>query len=68
MPKTTKTTKTAEPMKSLAELKTKMVEIKLTIKAGQEKNTNAHKMIKKEIAQFLTSAKGGSAFSGKTKQ
>lgn len=54
MPKTTKSTTTATPATSLAELKTKMVEIKLTIKAGQEKNTNAHKKIKKEIAQLLT--------------
>lgn len=55
MPKsTTKTTKADAKLDSLAELKTKMVEIKLTIKAGQEKNTNAHKKIKKQIAQLLS--------------
>jgi len=56
MPKTTKTVKTAKVEKSqdLASLKTKLVEIKLTIKAGKEKNTNAHKKLKKEIAQLLT--------------
>ena len=53
---TTKTTKIENKLDSLAALKTKMVEVKLTIKAGQEKNTNAHKKIKKEIAQFLTKA------------
>lgn len=51
MPKTTPKTTTQD---SLSELKTKLVEIKLTIKAGQEKNTNAHKKIKKQIAQLLT--------------
>ncbi len=39
---------------SLAELKTKMLEIRLAIKAHQEKNTNAHKAMKKQIAQLLT--------------
>ncbi len=51
MPKSTPKTTTQD---SLAELKTKLVEIKLTIKAGQEKNTNAHKKLKKQIAQLLT--------------
>lgn len=41
----------------LTELKTKLVSIKLSIKAGQEKNTNAHKKIKKEVAQLLTKSK-----------
>jgi len=55
MAKTTKTTKSA-PKKtdSLSDLKTKMVEIKLSIKAHQEKNTNAHKAVRKQIAQLLT--------------
>lgn len=52
MPK--KTTNTTNTKDSLTELKVKLSEIKLTIKAGQEKNTNAHKKIKKEIAQLLT--------------
>ncbi|KKT39433.1 MAG: hypothetical protein UX12_C0004G0006 [Candidatus Collierbacteria bacterium GW2011_GWC1_45_47] len=42
---------------NLAELKTKLVSVKLSIKAGQEKNTNAHKKLKKEIAQLLTKSK-----------
>ncbi|HEX9008606.1 MAG TPA: 50S ribosomal protein L29 [Patescibacteria group bacterium] len=58
MPKTAKTANTEakveKTMDTLAELKTKLVEIKLSIKAGQEKNTNAHKKMKKEIAQLLT--------------
>jgi len=39
---------------SLSALKTKLLETKLAIKAHQEKNTNAHKSIKKQIAQLLT--------------
>jgi ribosomal protein L29 len=56
MPKTTKTVKTAKVDKTqdLSEMKVKLVGIRLTIKAGQEKNTNAHKALKKEIAQLLT--------------
>lgn len=42
---------------SLDELKIKFADIKLKIKAGQEKNTNAHKQIKKQIAQLLTKSK-----------
>ncbi len=41
----------------LAQLKTKLAHVRLTIKAGQEKNTNAHKKLKKEIAQLLTKPK-----------
>ena len=54
MPKTVKTAKVEKTQDVLSELKTKLVEIRLTIKAGQEKNTNAHKKLKKEIAQLLT--------------
>lgn len=39
---------------NLSALKTKLMEIKLAIKAHQEKNTNAHKATKKQIAQLLT--------------
>ncbi len=46
-----------ESTNKLAELKTKLAEIKLSIKAGQEKNTNAHKKLKQEIAQLLTKTK-----------
>ena len=58
MPKTAKTAtteaKVEKTMDTLAELKTKLVEIKLSIKAGQEKNTNAHKKMKKEIKKSGT--------------
>lgn len=39
---------------SLKELRTKLLEVRLAIKARQEKNTNAHKGLKKQIAQLLT--------------
>ncbi len=39
---------------SLAELRKKYTTIKINIKAGKEKNTNAHKSLKKQIAQELT--------------
>jgi len=39
---------------SLSELKAKMLGIRLAIKAHQEKNTNAHKTLRKQIAQLLT--------------
>lgn len=53
MPKT----KTKNTTANLDDLKIKLADIKLKIKAGQEKNTNAHKSLKKEIAQILTSNK-----------
>ena len=40
--------------KTLLELKKELINIRLKIKVGQEKNTNAHKDIKKQIAQLLT--------------
>lgn len=46
--------KKKEDTQSLPALKTKLMEIKLAIKAHQEKNTNAHKATKKQIAQLLT--------------
>ncbi|MBU1199992.1 hypothetical protein KJ953_00480 [Patescibacteria group bacterium] len=39
---------------SLAELRKKYTMTRINIKAGREKNTNAHKKIKKQIAQLLT--------------
>ncbi len=42
---------------SLDELKIKLANIKLNIKAGIEKNTNAHKETKVKIAQLLTKSK-----------
>ena len=50
-------TKTTNTLKNLDELKIKIADIKLNIRAGQEKNTNAHKKLKKEIAQILTGKK-----------
>ena len=38
----------------LAKLQLDYAKIRLSIKAGKEKNTNAHKKIKKEIARLLT--------------
>jgi len=56
--KTTKTTikktKTSKGNKTLLELKKEFINIRLKIRAGQEKNTNAHKPIKKQISQLLT--------------
>lgn len=42
---------------TLDDLKIKISDVKLKIRAGQEKNTNAHKKLKKEIAQILTKSK-----------
>ena len=53
MPKT----KTEKTIETLDELKIKLADIRLKIKAGQEKNTNAHKKTKVQIAQFLTKQK-----------
>ncbi len=49
--------KTETPQETLDELKIKLSDIRLKIKAGQEKNTNAHKKLKVQIAQFLTKSK-----------
>ncbi len=62
MPKT----KTENTIETLDELKIKLADIKLKIKANQEKNTNAHKKTKVQIAQLLSSAKVGSASGGKS--
>lgn len=55
-PKKTKTTK-KKSLSPLAELRKKYAIIRVDIKAGREKNTNAHKAIKKQIAQELTKLK-----------
>jgi ribosomal protein L29 len=47
-------TKIETTQETLDELKIKLADIKLKIKAGQEKNTNAHKKTKVQIAQLLT--------------
>lgn len=41
---------------NVQDMKTKLSEIRLSIKAHQEKNTNAHKAVRKQIAQLLTRA------------
>ncbi len=46
--------KSQNSIANLDELKIKFADIKLQIKSGQQKNTNAHKALKKEIAQILT--------------
>lgn len=50
MPKT----KTTTPATTLEDSKIQLASIKLNIRAGIEKNTNAHKKLKKQIAQLLT--------------
>jgi ribosomal protein L29 len=52
--KKTETTNRSELLKKIAELRGKLQEVRLNIRAGQEKNTNAHKKFKKELAQLLT--------------
>lgn len=49
----TKKTENTDQNKLIA-LRLKLSEVKLNIKAGIEKNTNAHKPLKKEVAQLLT--------------
>lgn len=48
-----KPTKSSGPSE-ISILKNKLMEMRLAIKAHQEKNTNAHKATKKQIAQLLT--------------
>jgi len=55
--KKTKTTKAGSEL-NLVDLRAKLLGLRLNIRAHQEKNTNAHKAVKKQIAQLLTSAKG----------
>lgn len=50
----TKKTKSSKGVKTLLELKKELINTRLKIRAGQEKNTNAHKPIKKQISQLLT--------------
>lgn len=45
---------TKKKFSSLNELRKKYALTRVDIKAGREKNTNAHKSIKKQIAQELT--------------
>ncbi len=50
----TKKSTTKKAPTSLAKLRIKAAITKINIKAGREKNTNAHKALKKQIAQELT--------------
>lgn len=50
--KTNKSNKSSST--NLSDLRIKLLEIRLAIKAHQEKNTNAHKSLRKQIAQILT--------------
>lgn len=50
----TKKTTTTNPIQQLADLKQKYSEVRLDIRSGKNSNTNAHKQLKKEIAQLLT--------------
>ncbi len=44
----------AELAKKVSELRGQLLTKRLDIKAGMEKNTNAHKPLKRELAQLLT--------------
>lgn len=39
---------------TLAKLRQELLKVRLEIRSGKEKNSNAHKKIKKQIAQALT--------------
>lgn len=41
----------------ISDLRNQYATLRVDIKAGKEKNTNAHKKIKKQIAQLLTKQK-----------
>lgn len=49
---TTNTTK--EFVSKVMELKAKIAAVRLDIKSGAEKNTNAHKALRTELARLLT--------------
>lgn len=51
---TKKENTTTNKNNTLAELRAKLAQVRLNIAAGQEKNTNAAKPLKKQIAQLLT--------------
>lgn len=52
--KETTTTKKVDPYIAVNDLKLKLSQIRLEIKAGKNTNTNAHRALTKEIAQLLT--------------
>lgn len=51
------TTTTTDLNKKIEETKLKLVSTRLDIRSGKNKNTNAHKPFKKQLAQLLTQAK-----------
>lgn len=42
---------------SVQQIRNQLMETRLNIRAGQQKNTNAHKSLKKQLAQELTKIK-----------
>lgn len=52
--KETNTNSSSDLIKKIAEVRGKLTAVRLDIRAGVEKNTNAHKKLKKELAQLLT--------------
>jgi ribosomal protein L29 len=54
MTKVATTTTNKEFAAKVMELKTKIAEVRLNIRSGQEKNTNAHKPLRAELARLLT--------------
>lgn len=51
---TTKTEKVLNHDQEVAKTRQELAAVRLDIKAGVEKNTNAHKALKKKLAQLLT--------------
>lgn len=49
-----KQTTTNDLQTTLGKLRSDLVKIRLEIRGGKSKNTNAHKQLKKQIAQTLT--------------
>lgn len=43
-------------LKKIADTRAKLLQVRLDIRAGSERNTNAHKDLKRQLAQLLTSA------------
>lgn len=51
---TTTTTDTKDLLKKIKEVRLQLWDTRLNVKAGKEKNTNAHLPYKKQLAQLLT--------------
>lgn len=48
------TKKVAATITTATQIRNQLMEMRLNIRAGQQKNTNAHKPLKKQLAQLLT--------------